>query len=76
MLRLCPSAWHDGWYPRSVARGRTAAIFCARARAVARSLARGQPAIIVADNAGRHAMAGSQLVQAMAVELGEPLHLV
>jgi transposase len=69
--------WRDGWCDGRLAPGRTADAFCAQVRAaVERSRIRGRAAIVVADNAGTHTVAGSKQVRAMVAELGDRLHLV
>lgn len=69
--------WVDGWFDGQLATGRTAAAFCAQVRtAVARSLARGRVAIVIADNLRTHTAAGSKLVRQMLDELRGQLSLV
>ena len=69
--------WRDGWCDGRLAPGRTADAFRAQGRAaVERSRIRGRAAIVVADNAGTHTVAGSKQVRAMVAELGDRLHLV
>ena len=69
--------WRDGWFDGRLAPGRTAAAFCEQVRAaVTRSQARGRVAIVLADNAGTHTVAGSKLVRALLVELADDLRLV
>jgi transposase len=69
--------WRDGWFDGRLAPGRTADVFCAQVRAaVARSRERGRAALVVADNAGTHTAAGSNLVRALVAELADDLRLV
>jgi transposase len=69
--------WCDGWFDGFLAPGRTAAAFCAQVRtAVARSLARGRVAIVVADNLRTHTSAGSKLVRHMLADLHGHLYVV
>ena len=69
--------WRGGWFDGRLAPGRTAAAFCEQVRAAAaRSQARGRAAIVIADNAGTHTVAGSTLVRAMVAELAGELVLV
>jgi hypothetical protein len=69
--------WCDGWFDGVLAHGRTAAAFCTQVRtAVARSMARGRVAIVVADNLRTHTAAGSKLVRHMLAELHGHLYVV
>jgi DDE superfamily endonuclease len=69
--------WRDGWLDWDLADGRRAVPFCAQLRrAVARSTARGRPAIVIVDNLGIHTPRGSRLLRALLAELGERLSLV
>jgi transposase len=69
--------WCAGWFDGVLAPGRTAAAFCAQLRtAVARSVARGRVAIVLADNLRTHTPAGSKLVRQLLAELQGQLYLV
>ncbi len=62
--------WRDGWFDWALADGRQAAPFCAQLqRAVARSSARGRPAIVLLDNLSIHTPRGSRLLRALLTEV-------
>lgn len=69
--------WRDGWFDGRITTGRTADVFCEQVRAaVARSIARGRVAIVIADNLKTHTAKGSLLVRSMLTELSDQLSLV
>ena len=62
--------WRDGWLDWALAEGRQATPFCAQLRrAVARSSARGRPAIVLLDNLSIHTPQGSRLLRALLTEV-------
>ena len=69
--------WRDGHLDFELAEGRRAAPLVAQLRrAVGRSKARGQIAMVILDNLGIHTPKGSRLLRALLAELGEDLVLV
>jgi hypothetical protein len=69
--------WRDGWFDGRLAPGRTADVFGDQVRAAAtRSRQRGRVALVLADNAGTHTVAGSKLVRHPVAELSGRLYLV
>jgi hypothetical protein len=76
-LRLCLVARRDDWCAGSVATGRMAVIFCPSDEGCSGALAGAGTTSDLGDEiAGTHATAGLKMVQAVAVESGEPLHRV
>ena len=69
--------WRDGWSDGELAAGRRAAPFCAQLRrALARSAARGRPAMVLLDKLSTHTPRGSTLLRARRAAAGERRVLV